>query len=194
MKISRVVVAQSYQEGKEALLEFLRLKLAGYASMNAQMPVDHFFGNSVAQTIRRLERGGFHWNNVPSCLGGNLDYDAALADWTRMRLSVEELMGVTPPTMIVVPKNGGMVARSGPRHYTRKRKSGTEIDVPVGEKDRNAMYSRRSYHQRKLVLLTLEEEVRMWEQRNAAARAQGHWLEQLLAQARSIVHQMHQKC
>mmetsp|Transcript_5463 Transcript_5463/g.10898 ORF Transcript_5463/g.10898 Transcript_5463/m.10898 type:complete len:409 (-) Transcript_5463:404-1630(-) len=191
MKIARVIVVQGYQEGKEALLEFLRLKLAGYASVNAQMPVEQVYGDSVGQTISRLERGGINRNNLPICIGGNLNYDAALADWTRMRLSVEDLMRAAPPTINVVPENGRMVAKSGPRHYTRKRKCETEIDIPNGEKDRNAMYSRRSYHRRKLVLVTLEEEVRVWEERNAAARAQGQWLEQLLAQARSIVYQIH---
>ena len=192
LKISRVVVVQSYQAGKEALLEFLRFKVAGYASVNTGMQVEEVFGDSVGQTIRRLESGGFDRNNLPISLGGNLNYDAALADWTRMRLSVEELIGAAPPIINVVPENGRMVAKSGPRHYTRKRKSDTQIDMPVGEKDRNAMYARRSYHRRKLVLVTLEEEVRVWKERNAAARAQGQWLEQLLAQARSIVLQIHE--
>ena len=69
-----------------------------------------------------------------------------------------------------------------------KRKPGyEECNAAAEQRDRNALYSRRSYHRRKMIRLAVEGQVRSWEERNAAARAEGERLEQLMRQAQMVV-------
>ena len=68
----------------------------------------------------------------------------------------------------------------------RRKKGESKADFC---KRRDAVYSRRMYHKRKMATLSLQQQVEDWQGRNAALRQQATRLEQLLLQAQKCVEE-----
>lgn len=184
IKVTKVLVAQSYEPAKQQLLEYLRVQTAAVVGFNSQMPPDQIYADSMTRTVRQLEASGIHRDFTPVSLGGNLCFDTMIADWMRMRISVEDMMDArgTAGSLSTPPVVGASLTR-----VTKRRDR--EPDMPEADfcRKRNALYSRRMYHKRKLALLSLNEEVKMWQDRNAAARTEHQRLRELMEQASAVV-------
>mmetsp|Transcript_24259 Transcript_24259/g.46185 ORF Transcript_24259/g.46185 Transcript_24259/m.46185 type:complete len:329 (+) Transcript_24259:592-1578(+) len=202
-KISRAVVGQSYREGAEALLEFLRVQMATLTGYHTRMPVHEAYGNSQQETISQMVKvGGVRREMIPTSLGGSFHLDAAFEEFTRMRLSLEDIMGpgtLGATMMMPVPTAAPqelVVHTASKRMPLQKRKRATpdsninetnEGDTAEAQRDRNALYARRSYYRRQMRRVELLEQVRTCHERNEVARQEGQRLEVLLNQANFVV-------
>lgn len=189
---TRAVVAQAHEEGKQSLLDFVRFGVAKVVEFNTGFKPTEVHADSVARTVGLLEQNGMVRDSIPLRLGGSLNYDAKVAEWTRMRVSMEDLMGPIQPVMSAVPCETIVNAAGARRkaNFLIKRKR----DAPDGAvteeafcKKRNALYSRRMYHKRKLELFSLQEKVKVWESRNQAVQEDNQRLESLLLRAKALV-------
>ena len=192
IRLKRTMVVQAYEYGKEELLDFVRSKTAAAIAYNAKRQPDQVHDVSITGTARRLEAVlGLTKNFLPLALGGSVSLDDTLAEWTRARLSLEEMTSVVP--MVLDRNNPG---RASQHVLTRKakgegpllkRKRDEEESEEIFCKKRNALYSRRMYHKRKLETLSLDEEVKKWQDANKKARNENQRLEGLMGQARAIL-------
>jgi len=99
-KLNRFIVARAYDPTKVQLLDFACFQVGHVISFFSGLPTEEISGNSVNETVINLERGGLPRNLIPRELGGSYDYDVEIARLTRMRLSLEDVMGAAPPTSI----------------------------------------------------------------------------------------------
>ena len=180
IKLTRLLVAQSYEPEKQELLDFLRFQTATVLGFNSSLTPNQICADSMTRTARQLEDSGLSRNFTPFFLGGSFDCDANISNLTRMRMSIEDMID-SPRAAVSLPKT--LVTRP----LSKKRK---QADMPVEDfcRKRNALYSRRMYHKRKLALLSVEEEVKMWGDRNAVARDEHQRLQGLLVQARAVLN------
>ena len=176
------MVVQAYEKDKEDLLEFLRFKMAKVLEYNSALTPIQVYGDSVGTTVQKLHDFGIDRSFVPSCMGGDFCLDSKIAEWTRARLSIEEL---NKPIMNHKFLPGSTKGISGPL-VKRKRDDKNETEESFCRK-RNAVYARRMYHRRKLELLSLEEEVKGWRESNQTLRKECQRLEQLWMRAQQIV-------
>ena len=184
IKLTGLLVPQAFEPNKCQLLEFKRIQTATVIGFNSGFKPVEIEGNSTAQTIWQINNAGISREFVPICLGGCFNVDAKVAEWARVRISLEELAD-SPRALVALSKP----SRKSSTSVLVKRKREEEAE---SEKDfirkRNAVYSRRMYHKRKLELLSLQEEIKMWEDKNAAARVETQRLENLIAQACALVN------
>ena len=193
-KFQRCVVVQSYEEGKQILLEFLAFqqsKLLGYSS---GIHTDLVSKDSFANTLRSLLDQGFDRSHIPASLGGDFDY-GMVPHWTRMRLSIEDAMGSAPPIRNVIPQQ--IIFSSTMKGNNNNASSSALVLVAKGRasqvnrkeyvRQRNASYARRSYNRKKLEFIVQQEKLGAMERTNAKLRAENQRLEALLAQAKSII-------
>lgn len=205
-------VAQSYEEGKDELVDFLGFKTARTHEFRTQVPVGRLVANSNVGTLRMLEERGFHRNELPHCLGGDYSY-SKFADWIRMRTSMEDIMAGAPIIInrlpVRIPQSNLMIG-SGPLDAPIKRKgirktkktppaltNGDEATVTQQHQDkealaeltrrRNALYSRRSNKRRELALLTLRDQEQILKNRNKALKNDNARLEYLLNMAQQVI-------
>mmetsp|Transcript_17719 Transcript_17719/g.33361 ORF Transcript_17719/g.33361 Transcript_17719/m.33361 type:complete len:369 (+) Transcript_17719:565-1671(+) len=179
IKLTKLLVAQSYEPEKHLLVEFLRLQIATVIGFNSRFSPNQICADSVAQTARQLEDFGVRRHVAPFCLGGTVDYDARIANWTRMRISMESMFD-TPASL----PRAGMIKAFSP---AKRKKRDNDIPEEDFNRKRNALYSRRMYHKRKLALLSVKEEVNIWENRNEAARKEQGRLLGLVEEARKVL-------
>lgn len=181
VKLTTLLVAQSYEPEKQALLEYLRYQTSSIIGYNSRRSPHQICAYSVAQTVQQLHAAGVRRDAVPVYLGGSFDVDAKIADWTRMRISIEGAYDnhptCHPRTLMKSP------TKRKQRHHD------DHIDMPEEDfnRRRNALYSRRMYHKRKLAILSLDEEIKFWKDRNEAARMEQERLNGLLNEAINVL-------
>ena len=111
-----------------------------------------------------------------------------LTNGIRRRLSLEDVAAAAPlPWQPVVPtiinvSTALVVAVGGTATTTT-----TTTNHQTTQQQRNAASQRRVYHKRRLALLSLQEQVRVWQERNAVLQQENTRLEGLLNQARPFV-------
>ena len=232
-KVFQVVVVQAYEPHKQCLMDYLGYQAARVHSFSVQRPVVHVAGQSVSDTVQQLQsRCGISPAVIPASFGGRLNYDAALHNWTRMRLGLEDIMASSSPNAWqVVPHDllahvvggrnnrcspgfasttttgGGALVVATPR--LRGRGSGSSLDTNNSNKrnhpltleerrKRQALYSRRTYHRRKITTVSLQEQIRQLQRSNEVARTESQRLENLISMAQSMIvlelQQQQQSC
>lgn len=198
MKIRTPMLAQGYDPAKQVLSDYIRFHTAKVVEFNTKMPPNEIVGNSVGSTLKLLEENGFPRTAVPMQLGGALDYDREVAEWTRMRLSLEDAMSASPPSLNVIPhelfahRTGAKRQRIASNRDISSVPSSSSLlsvtDTESNRRERGALYARRSYHRRKLDLLSLHDQVNVLNERNRVAREEFQRLQHLIIQAYLIVN------
>uniref|UniRef100_A0A7S3P850 CRAL-TRIO domain-containing protein n=1 Tax=Amphora coffeiformis TaxID=265554 RepID=A0A7S3P850_9STRA len=189
-RLKKIIVAQSYEEGRERLIESLAYQQARVAEVRSRFQPERIVANSVKGTLDLLEEKGVQRAYVPKALGGDYDY-SRFSDWIRMRLSIEDIMSSAPIMGNVMPSSLLAVVNSEALALVSENSSSSpasqhEIDEE-SKRRQSALCQRRSYHRRKLEMTTLQEQVRIWQDRNRFTRMECSRLENLLEQARLVV-------
>lgn len=187
VRVTRMVVVQACDPTKSPhLLDFVRFRVAKVLEFNSGMVPDQFHGNSDAETIANLERGGISRDVIPSELGGNLNVPEELVKWISGRLSVEDIMRAGSQDASTVPLE--LAAYTTKSAGSKRKRSPNEGDEESGSDgpSRGALYSRRHYHRCKLAMTSLQEQAKFWENRNKVARKESDRLQRLLEQAQSM--------
>ena len=186
MKLKAYHVVQAYEEGKKEYLDFLGYKASKVSNFRIRTRSNLIAADSFQGTLDLLQSLGFERQQLPRCLGGSYDY-SEFANWIRMRISVEDVLSASPimsnHRLAVVPTTtSSRVDAPNPKH---PKAAGTESQQDI--RLRNAIRARRSYHRRRLMEFSLQEQQRVWRWRNAALAQQNAFLESLLAQAHHCV-------
>lgn len=199
-KISQIIVAQAHEDGKRELLDFLGYQVARaveYKSGNQVRPA-RIVADSTSGILHLLEDEGMNRAVLPHCLGGDYDYDQ-FADWIRLRISEEDIMSSAPAIRNHLPTISQAMAvgqRLQLTSYRRKRNRLT-LDQEKAQssgkeliRNRNAVYSRRLYHKRKLELESLQGQCEFWQNKNDGVQKDNELLEGLIAQANNLLDEM----
>eukprot|EP00977_Amphora_coffeiformis_P006704 scaffold1466_cov159-Amphora_coffeaeformis.AAC.6 len=199
MKVKQILVAQAYDPWKDALLDSLSYQVTRTAAFKTKRNPNRIQGTSVQSVIDGLEARGIGQQFVPQSLGGGYDY-AVFANWTRMRLSVEDIMGSVPVAHnAMFGRMGGPLQDRLPIHdctpSTRANKG-----VPVSPRPRQLRIMATPHGQGKRPriavnisqvsnpgALELVQQRTELEQQNQAFREENQRLERLLALARMFV-------
>lgn len=194
IKVSRSIVAQLYDPTKSVhLLDFLRFRVSSISQLNLNISPAEYYSHSAADMIANLQQAGFTRNVIPVQVGGTMNVDTQMASWTRMRLSIEDLTspGTTLPPSHVPHE---LAAFSSTAYATRRRSPQSDSndrneDSLTAEyhRARRALYSRRCYHRKKLNVTSLEDQIKIWTDLNEKARQETNRLQELLAQANSLL-------
>ena len=95
VRFNGAVVLQSFEEGRERLIESLAFQQQRMVEFRSGTSTSILAGSSVAETILRAQQAGIQTDYIPNHMGGRYDY-SAFHDWVRMRISLEEIMNPTP--------------------------------------------------------------------------------------------------
>uniref|UniRef100_A0A7S3LAG9 BZIP domain-containing protein n=1 Tax=Amphora coffeiformis TaxID=265554 RepID=A0A7S3LAG9_9STRA len=206
MKVKRTLVVQAYEFGKEELLDFMRTRTASAIIYNCngrqqQQIVEEVHGNSVNTTVQHLSVRGIPQAYLPVALGGGVHLDAQFANWMRAQISLEEFTISPVSTMMrrttVRPENANRSsAKSAPCTLvpTMKKTKGKLLIQRNDEREetfckkRNALYSRRLYHKRKLEILSLQGEIKKLEASNKKLKTEQQHLQGLCVQAQILLN------
>ena len=234
MKVTKVLVAQSHEFGKEALIDFVAYQLWRATSYKSKYQLDRIAADSIQGTLQSLTSRGLPAQCLPHCLGGQYDQQRKVADWVRMRLSIEgdvlscpaalaslryRPCAVAQVTQMTALSHRGALTRTCEDLVRRKatpQKSGgcrkeaatktttttttnntttattttttTTTAPPPSEiqRQRNALYSRRSFNKRKLEILTLQNQTKVLQLNKERLLRENAELEQALAAAKRL--------
>ena len=95
MKIRQMIVAQSFEEGKEGILNYLAYQTKRTVEFRSRYVAETLISNSLRGTRMLLENKGIQRQHLPRCLGGDFTYDR-FPEWIRMRISLEDIMSPAP--------------------------------------------------------------------------------------------------
>ena len=216
MKIRQMLVAQSFEEGKEGILNFLAYQTKRTVEYRSQHQTERLISDSLRGTRDLLEERGIERQYLPRCLGGDYSYDR-FSDWIRMRISIEDIMSPAPLKCnklnpIVMMRGPGlllddssrsasttaagtaMIVTSGNRRHLvtrqapcKKKKKKSDLPNDGDAKKLNALYARRSYHKRKLEMLGLEEQMESMREHNKKLQKEHQQLESYLHMAQQVI-------
>ena len=233
-KFDKVVVAQAYAPHHATLLDFCTTATATVVQYNSQLQPVQVRAPSWAQTLLQLEQLGLDRSRVPVVLGGTMDHERKVAEWTRAQLSVEQVASAAPllfgldlasstrttaaaaaqstaiiprrpkrkrhtpysitrdtnttATTIAAVASSSTTSTTVAAETTKTTKTTTStIDETSFVRQRNALYSRRLYHKRKLQTTALKQQVQVLQRQQSTLRAQHDRLQQLWQQAQTIV-------
>lgn len=167
-------VCQTYEEGKEELIDYLGYKTKLTAEFHSKRSWERIAGNSFTCTLKLLESRGLERQCLPRCLGGDYDYNQ-FDDFVRMRLSIEGIMSSAPIHKNILT-------------WTRPDSSRTQLALPQQE-DRLVASAKkeapmRTYKRRNQAIDKLKKESSSLEEKNRSLRHANYILESHLAQAR----------
>lgn len=192
IKIKSLKVLQTYEEGRQELIDFTSYQTARILGLSSGLDVERVAAGSAAANMELLEEKGIDREFLPLATGGKYDY-GKFADWVRQRLSVEDIMASAPPV-----RNGELwsMTASAINKSTQKPPSsgGAALVVAacqkqktVPEEERGAVYSKRYYHRKKYEVLALKDQCQLLRERNAILRRDNQRLEELVAKASKIL-------
>lgn len=94
-----MIVARSYEAGKEQLLDFYAYQQASVLRFQSGIPPQILASDSINGTYQLL-RDTIRVNRqqLPPSLGGTFNY-SQFDDWIRARISIEDCMGSAPPVI-----------------------------------------------------------------------------------------------
>ena len=169
------LVVQAFEAGKEGILSFLAYQEMRTAQFRSQIQPNRLISDSFRGTLTLVEKEGIDRKYVPECLGGDFRYDQ-FHEWVRVRVSMEEIMSPLPlrQNKLATRILGGKYQRNKPDNNSlvqvtkRKRVMGgpdcsaraEKTSIDDESRKVQAMYSRRSYHKKKLTVLGLEEQAK----------------------------------
>lgn len=141
--VTKVVIAQTFEDGKMELLDYLRYMDVMLVGRNAAVQPLEIRGNSAANTAGLLETCGFPRNVMPLELGGAVDFDCQVSQWVNMRLTIESLfrpISAKIPTAsltssVIVHSNNRQSSPNGStaRILIREAPSGAELWELLGK-------------------------------------------------------------
>ena len=195
VKIRRSIVGQAYEESQEMLLDFIRYQTASVVAFNSRLRPVEIHEPSVRQTVQAILRHGIPRRTLPISLGGDFDYPTQVAEWVRMRSSIEDFLGAAAhPVPNAIPQDiilNAAGARRDANNYLVKRKRDEQGAVLESEEDfhrkRSALYSRRLYHKRKLEITVLQTKVESLQNQKSALQQDNERLETLVYQAHDLL-------
>ena len=181
MKMKGLYIVQAYEDGKKECIDFLGFKQSKISKYrNDKICPNLIAADSYNGTVNLLQNLGFQREHLPRCVGGTYDY-SQFAEWTRMRLSVEDIMSSTP----VFANHLSLSCKTPAAGATKKRRINAADKELV--RQHNALKTRRCYHRRELQLFVLQEQKRAFQMRNGELRKDNEVLDDLLLQARACV-------
>lgn len=133
-RVNGVIVIQSYEEGRQHLIDYLAYMQARLSHFRLGEPAPRSVaGQSVADTLRNAQQRGIPPGCLPVQLGGGYSYDS-FQDWVRMRISLEEIMSSAPVRANVVPQAVAEAAAALPAQAAKQegKEEETEEDTKVG--------------------------------------------------------------
>ena len=209
IRFRNIIIAQTYNPNKHHLLDFMGYQVQRTTEFKSQRQLIRIAApSSAALTLQLLETHGLPAQCVPHCLGGEYDYQQ-FHDWIRMRLSVEDVMSSAPiryhpcgstvaattaphvARLTSVPKRGTLARAMD--DLTRHKYNGTNVSQRILARERNALYSRRSFNKKKLEQLALENERDLLLAQNQKLRLENEALQAALEKAHHIVQTWHAK-
>uniref|UniRef100_A0A7S3L4V3 Uncharacterized protein n=1 Tax=Amphora coffeiformis TaxID=265554 RepID=A0A7S3L4V3_9STRA len=108
IRFKNIFVAQSYEEGKERLVDFHAFQQVRTLEFKTGFPPPHLASDSVNGTLKLVcETVRTDREYLPRSLGGTFDY-SQFDDWVRTRISIEDCMGAAPPTINNFPPIGSL--------------------------------------------------------------------------------------
>lgn len=174
-------------------------------------------GDSIRDTVDTVfAEATVQQEYLPHCLGGFYNY-TAFTDWVRMRLTKEDALSslpckanaalslashghavqILPPLVSHLSSESSSSSPSSPILTSEQHEqspqpgpfflSSDDMDTREFIKKRNALYSRRRYHKKKLELKSYQEQVTLWQSRNVAIRKENERLEARVSKAQAIV-------
>ena len=207
LKMKKLLVASTYEEGFEHLLDYrlYHQQRVSEVQYRKKFPVAGIRGNSQRETLQLLVANGFHRHFLPREFGGDYDFDKSIAEFTRMRLSLEDLLASAPPDrnaqlilpqmvqqpqMMQVMSQARQPAAVIRKPTVAKKKSTVERlpgePVDVFRERRKAIYDRLASERRTETRIQLNAQVQDLSHRNDLIRQDNRRLESLLTQARLI--------
>lgn len=185
MKIAQTVIAQAFEDGKMELLDLVRHQVASMVEFNSSIPPLQIRGNSIQETIELLEKHAFPRHIMPLELGGDVDYDAKVAEWVTSQVIAE-----TEPGTATSTKGKKLLANPvGTRvQYDTllKRSPGQQTEEEY-LRQRNRLYVQRHVQKRNLMVLSLEDQRRELQSQNQSLTQQNQCLEEALKAAQDLV-------
>jgi hypothetical protein len=185
LRIKQTLVVQAYEPGKQHLVEYMAFQRRRLIEFNTNQRPPVLKADSLAGTRKLLESYGLDRQSLPDLLGGNFR-ESQIDEWIRTRISLEDAMGSAP---LVYIKSRAQRGTSDMILKKRKNESGS-VDHKQDQRERNALYSRRVYHKRKLTQLTLQQQVDCEKARVEASQLENRRLQSLLSAAHQIVVQL----
>ena len=217
MKIRQMLVAQSFEEGKEGILNFLAYQTKRTVEYRSRHQAERLISDSLRGTRVLLENKGIERQYLPRCLGGDFSYDR-FSDWIRMRISLEDIMSPAPlkcnklnPIAMIggsavslddssrSSSTAGVAASAvmivscnkkrspATKQFPSKKKKKSASTKNEGAKKLNALYARRAYHKRKLEMLGLEEQTEALREHNKKLQTERQKLESYLRMAQEAI-------
>ena len=205
LKTKAYCVVQAFEYGRKEYIDYMgyqQYKIINYR--NVKIDPNLIAADSLQGTRMILQRLGLRLEHLPRCLGGTYDYNQ-FQEWTRMRLSVEDIMSSTPFFANHLPNwNTTSTTESALANISKKRRR-CNIDSYKEEKEdeghyptlsqtkasrtrqHNASKTRRCCHRRELHLFALQEQSRAFVKRNSELRRDNARIENLLLQARARI-------
>lgn len=172
-RIGKIFIGQAYEFGKEYLMDYLGYQQRRMVECNTHLTAQQVAADSLEGTLAQLQAQGFHQSSLPKCLGGDLDH-TWFQHWIRSRLSIEDIMGATPPRWVAVSsistdRQGEQEQASQQHQIVRRANRGQECIAP-GE-----------------VSVLLVQNLCL---ANARLRKNNEKLEQILSQAQRFIMEM----
>lgn len=207
LKMKKILVASTYEEGFEHLLDYrlYHQQRVSEVQYSKNFPVAGIRGNSQRETLQLLIGNGFHRHSLPREFGGDFDFDKSIAEFTRMRSSLEDVMASAPPVrnaqlmlpqMVQQPqvmkvasqaRQSAAVIRKpkfAKKKSTVERLPGEPVDL--FRKRRKAIYDKLASERRTETRIQLNAQVQDLSHRNDLIRQDNRRLESLLTQARLV--------
>lgn len=195
LRFTKILVAQAFNPNKQHLIDFMAYQEQKATEFKSKRQLARIEAPSLDLTLRQLQGHGLEAQCLPRCLGGQYDYQQ-FDSWIRSRISVEDIMSSAPiryapckvsqvSQLTAVPKRGALKRACEIMTQTKYKGQATKQQTT---KERNALYSRRSFNKRKLERLALENERDLWMAKNDQVKRQNEDLQRALNQAKRLVN------
>ena len=110
MRLKNLMVAQSYEFGKEILVDTLAYNEWKQYEFQFGFGPERIARDSVGGVLEAMQRKGVDFDHIPQCLGGIFDISHYSASWVRMRMSMEDVMSSVPVMANHLPANQVVLA------------------------------------------------------------------------------------
>ena len=187
--LEQVIVAQSIEEGKKEMLDFIGKQTASVLQLSTHILPEKVNTDSVGKAIDRFGCFDIPRDLVPVYLGGQYDMDSQVAVWTRTRLSIESMLDAVSPAPMARGRDMKSIFKpKGHRHKSNlllNRREG--MSEEEHRRERNRLYVRRNQQKRQMELIAFEGQKQHLEAKNHKLKAINVQLEKALQTAMQLV-------
>ena len=220
MRFAGVIVVQSYEEGRQRLIESFAFQQAMVVQFRSQQAAYRAIvaGNSVSETLQLAQARGIERYVLPVSLGGTFT-DSKFQDWIRQRISIEDVLSSAPLRVnddlrfrAVANQQKEIQRFQFPMQQQRQPPVASTIMYPSTDTKKNnernheqvstststtstAMIPharpRRSRFVASAETSKLQEQIKIWQERNQSVKMDNRRLEAHLSAARLLVAVLH---